>query len=286
MATSIKKKIAVIPADPAGNPTVFVLSGATPDEYKSIARALLEHPDIECEQVAFVTGSRSIEMSGMEFCGNAARAFAYIAAKGMIDGKTEPGPVAVLDISSSGTSSLIPCVADLDKGLAASVMPLPKRFKTLKDCDFEPAIGKTVVIMDGITHLIADGIQYTEENYLKMKEALIREFDPDALGVLYLDKDKLELTPLVHVRKVDSTYMEGSCASGAAACAAYLSDGRPDGELEFTFHQPKGELSAVVNVRDGKASRISIGGSVSFSEPRYVEIEYESNNEESLDQIY
>ena len=66
----VKRKLLIQIADPAGNITAFVLNGARPAEYEGIAKCIFEHADYGAEQVAFVKGTDSFDMSGMEFCGN------------------------------------------------------------------------------------------------------------------------------------------------------------------------------------------------------------------------
>ena len=175
-------------ADPSGNKTAFVLSGARPEDYQSIAKYILEETDYGAEQVAFVKSTNAFDMSGMEFCGNAARAFALMSAKGMIDGKASPESRTFLEVSVSDGRHPVVCGVDTESGHASASIPLPKRIKTLKHCDFKPAEGKTVLIMEGIAHLIADDIEYSEEGFDQIRQAMQEQFDPEALGCVFLTK--------------------------------------------------------------------------------------------------
>ncbi len=220
MSKTVERKILIQMADPSGNKTAFVLSGARPEDYQSIAKYIMEETDYGAEQVAFVKSTHAFDMSGMEFCGNAARAFALMSAKGMIDGKASDETRTTMEINMSDGRHPIICGVDTESNHASASIPLPKRVRTLKHCDFKPAEGKDVIVMDGIIHLIADGIEYNEKDFDQIRKAMQEQFDPQALGVMFLNTETLEMTPVVYVAGVDSTYIEGSCGSGSA-CAAY-----------------------------------------------------------------
>ena len=275
----IKKKILVQIADPAGNTTAYVLSGAREDDYEGIAEYIMEHSEHNVEQVAFVKGTDSIDMSGMEFCGNAARAFALMSARGMIDGKACDNETAYIDITVSGRENPVKCEVMPIDNYSKAFIPLPKRVKTLKYCEFEPARGIKVIVMDGIIHVIIENTEYSEDIFQKIKDALLSQFDPEALGVMFLDRDNFTMTPVVYVKNVDSTFVEGSCGSGSAAAAYYLSEGLKDGEYSFELMQPKGSILAKTVVENGEITSISIEGPVSISDPEMIEVEYEADEQ-------
>ena len=275
-----KRKMLIQMADPAGNKTAFVLNGARREEYRAIAKYILEKTDTGAEQVAFVKSADSIDMSGMEFCGNAARAFALMTAKGLINGKKAEEETTAVPVTVSGRDHPVVCVVNTEHDYTKIVMPLPKRIRELKSCSFKDAEGCTVIVLDGITHLIAEDIDYTEENFEAIKEALIEQFDSPAVGVMYLSKDTLEMTPVVHVSEVGSTYIEGSCGSGTTAAAVYLAQGKPDGEYFFDIKQPAGTIRATAVVKDGELSSVYLEGPVKISDPELIEVEYESDENE------
>lgn len=280
----VKRKLLIQIADPAGNITAFVLNGARPAEYEGIAKCIFEHADYGAEQVAFVKGTDSFDMSGMEFCANATRAFALLSAKGYIDGKGSAEDAAEMDIDVSGATKPVHCEVRKSDDFTKIRMPLPKRVKTLKHCDYEPAEGCKVVVMNGIVHLIADGLEYTEDNFAKIKDALLSQFDPPALGVMYLDRESLTMTPVVYVKGVDSTYIEGSCGSGTTAVSEYLSRDKEDGEYQYEIKQPRGSILTKAVVEDGEVTSITLEGPVEISEPELIEAEYEFEDEtENMD---
>ena len=77
------KKLDVLVADCSGNITIMVLTPVDRSDYKVVAQALLDNEAMGGEQVAFVVPcgpSDKMEMCGLEFCGNASRAFALYTA--------------------------------------------------------------------------------------------------------------------------------------------------------------------------------------------------------------
>ena len=319
MGNTIKRKILLQMADPSGNKTAFVLNGARSEDYQSIAKYILEQTDYGAEQVAFVKSTNAFDMSGMEFCGNAARAFALMSAKGMIDGKPSEDSRTFMEVSVSDSRHPVICGIDKDTGHASASIPLPKRIKTLKHCDLAPAVGKSVIIMDGIAHLIADDLEYDEEGFDQIRQAMLEQFDTPALGVMYLNTKTLEMKPVVYVQGVQSTFEEGSCGSGSAAAAYWLAthssndtaesdaadsdtgasapadsdtdasapadsdtgaSAPADGTYEYELKQPAGTIHASCVIKDGKPSALYIEGSVELSDPEYITIEYESAEDE------
>ena len=276
----IKRKILVQMADPAGNKTAFVLNGARREDYAGIAEFIMEHTDTGAEQVGFVNGVDSFDMSGMEFCGNAARAFALLSAMGYIDGKGTEADETVMSVTVSGRATPVSCEVNRKTCYTKISMPLPKRVKTLSHCGFKPAEGCKVLVFDGIIHLILEDVEYTSENFDQIKQAMTEQFDPPALGVMYLDRETLNMTPVVFVKDVGSVFVEGSCGSGTTAAAAYLSDEMDDGEYSYEICQPGGTILATAVIKDGKPDSIYIEGPVGISEPVMIEAEYEAGENE------
>lgn len=296
---TMKRRLLIQMADPSGNKTAFVLSGARQEDYQGIAKYIMEETDYGAEQVGFVKSTNAFDMSGMEFCGNAARAFALISAKGLIDGKASEEKRISLEVTVSGMSKPVICGVDTESDHASASIPLPKRVRTLKHCEYKPAEGKTVVVMEGIVHLIADGLEYDDEDFDQIRQALIDQFDPAALGVMYINTDTLEMTPVVHVRSVGSTFTEGSCGSGSAAAAYCLAtrligenavsaedntDGEAsalqDGTYEYEIKQPAGTVHASCVIDRGEPRATFIEGQVILSDPEFITVEYESNEDE------
>ena len=81
-----KNKYNIVVANPANNITVFVLDYVEKEDYKDIAKNILENTDFNAEQVGFVKepimgGDVRLEMMGGEFCGNASRSIGMLFAR-------------------------------------------------------------------------------------------------------------------------------------------------------------------------------------------------------------
>ena len=96
---------------------------------------------------------------------------------------------------------------------------------------------------------------------------------------MFLDTKTLNMTPVVYVKNVDSTFVEGSCGSGSAATAYYLSEDMEDGEHSFELKQPRGTILAKSVIEDGEIKKLSIEGLVSISDPEMMEVEYEADEQ-------
>ena len=76
-------RIRYISADPAGNLTALTLTQVKPEERAAVAARMMVRCPEGFEQVGFIGAHAAdaalprLDMMGGEFCGNAARAFAY-----------------------------------------------------------------------------------------------------------------------------------------------------------------------------------------------------------------
>ena len=275
-------------ADPAGNITIMVLSPADRKDYAAIAEALLEKHR-EAEQVAFILRPQdppAMEMCGLEFCGNASRAFAYYAA-----GLNEP-PLKEITVRVSGTSELLHADLDFEKETAQIEMPLPEGAEEISIQAGESVLSGILVRMDGIAHLVfSDSLQEDPRSVLRLMDAPEEEVrslfcgirddlagrerkrtgtDFPAFGIMFLDQETGTLRPIVYVRDVDTIYFEGSCASGSAA-TAYACALQTE-ETEFRFREPAGELYVSVRRDHGGIAKILLSGSISLSETMTMEM--------------
>ena len=245
-------------ADPAGNLTA-IIRGAEPEKRLPIAKAILDAG--KAEQVGFEVppmygGCGRLEMMGGEFCGNAARAFAFQkAAEQWPDGEHE------LCVEISGVEKPVPVRVDLDNGTAFAQMPLPLE---LACCEVD-GTAYPVVVMEGIWHLIAEDREPSEE-FVKHAIQAVEQFQPEAFGILFLQQERL--TPAVWVRATQSLVWESSCGSGSLACGWYLSKRetkRTDGEARYTFSQRGGVIETVFCRENDRIVSCSMGGSVLLS---------------------
>ena len=108
----------------------------------------------------------------------------------------------------------------------------------------------------------------------RIKHLIYSDVDPemDAFGVMFINEEKDLMSPVVYVRDVDTTYFEGSCASGTAAAAIAKAAKENDGAFEYVFRQPDGTLYASVKKKDGQVVEIGLGGIIEITEILHVEV--------------
>lgn len=149
------------------------------------------------------------EMSGGEFCGNAARSAALLIAS-----------MTGNDINSftmSGYTGLVISFVENDI--------VKCEFKSLPTKSFESAVDSTkmkIVDLGGIVHVIVDG--KLPDNYTELHRhytECLNLSDRAAVGVLWCDKtgDNIVMHPVVWVKSIDTFFYETSCGSGSIAVA-------------------------------------------------------------------
>ena len=277
----------VLVADSSGNITIMVLTPTDRADYKVVAQALLDDGSLGGEQVAFIVpvGSNDarMEMCGLEFCGNASRAFALHECRrlGLLD-----AGFGKISVSVSGCEQMLSgrvydaeCVPSADNvfGACDAVvemdMPVPVSAHELSADVLGISKSGLLVDMDGISHLILTDIAPSAELFDDIKHR-VYEIDPDmpAFGIMFCDTVNGLMTPVVYVKDVDSTYFEGSCASGSVAASFALAKDADDGVHDFVLQQPEGALYTSVRKEKGRIEGISLKGLVTLSEMMSVEI--------------
>lgn len=293
----------MIIANPAGNITAFVLDPVERSCYAEIARRIFDMSEYGVEQVGFILDDNTMEMSGLEFCGNATRSFGLLTAKRQ--GMRGQGELLV---RVSGASEPLSVEYDADSDYARISVELPIR--TLAFEEFRKEFGLEageydwiqsgiLVIYEGIIHAVVPaanasgfGAELDEEDvsfgdgptrnefkgwFLKMRDLINEKFDPPAMGVVYCEDEKScqaapagvesgAMKPIVYVKDVDSIYFEGSCGSGTTAYAAAYSLGKPDGIYRYNVEQPAGTILATCVIGDGQITKLTIESEVEFSE--------------------
>lgn len=274
----MSEKVKIVVADPAGNVTIFVKTPYTRTAYQRVARKLLEMTELGGEQVAFIkdmtAGTGRMEMCGLEFCGNASRAFALLLAKSQgIKGE------ATVPVTVSGCEETLQVQVDTARDWTKIKMPLPSGCKPIEVpgsvwSGVEQADTRTgrLVDMGGIVHLIISGITPDLETFARIKAWLYTKMTPPAIGVMFWNETEEKLTPMVYVKDVDSTYVEGSCGSGTTACGYAFSQGKPDGVYHYHLPQPAGVIDATVEVAEHRVQAVYIEGTVMLEKETEVEL--------------
>lgn len=304
----MKRQLDVMIGNSSGNVTIMVLTPAERSEYASIACSLLENQLLDGEQVAFVLEDR-MEMCGLEFCGNASRAYAlWNASRSSLltdvvslhekddegDKTSDDSASARLTVSVSGCNHPLTArifspsrnrdIDDSDKTAAVPVlsatvemdMPVPSKACMLTREDLGISRDGLLVDMDGISHLVLTDVAPSAELFDSVRNRLYHDLGMDmaAFGIMFCDTVNRLMTPVVYVRDVDTTYFEGSCASGSVAASYALAMDKPDGVHSFVLQQPEGVLSTAVTKENGDVVKIALKGSVSISDMISIDLEY------------
>lgn len=247
----------IVLANPSGNITALVKTNVAPTLRRKVAAALMRRDNLKIQQVAFITPPRfgaqgRIEMAGGEFCGNALRCFGYYLA-------SQRGESATVRAEISGIDEVLSVAANLITQSAQASMPVPHKIESI----VLGANPSYLVWMQGIVHAVV---------YSAPDPTLISELSKTkvglqkAFGIMFLQKETMEMTPLVHVTEIATTVWEGSCASGSVAAAAVLSRELPGGLIKYTLSQPAGAISVSVFKETGHIRQIILDGKISFEE--------------------
>ncbi len=268
----------IIIADCSGNVTIMVLTPTNRIDYVDVAGKLLEDGRFNAAQVAFIRSEQNddtsvndiseMEMCGLEFCGNASRAFAYYKSL-----RSLPAAKSV-DIRVSGCEKVLTAYIDHDTSEVGMNMPVPSSSRIFTDDELPVNTGGILIDIGDISHLILENVAPSYETFENLKDYVYEHVSHDipAFGVMFCDTVNDLMTPVVYVRDVDTTYFEGSCASGTVAASYAFSGKLPDGEHEFALEQPEGTLVSRIIKKDGRIESIFLSGPVSLSEKISVEL--------------
>jgi len=265
----MSEKVRILVANPAGNKTILVLDEFGQNRYKDIAEKLLAMSEINAEQVGFVVkpkneGQGRMEMCGQEFCGNASRSFGLYM--GNLLGIKGPGTVT---IEVSGAENPLAVEMDTLTNHTKISMPLASEIMAFQVDDEK---NLSLVLFDGIVHVVAEGIAPSLAAFNRIKSIVLKMHDTPAIGVMFYDKKRDFLTPVVWVRDVDSTYFEGSCGSGSVAVASVLAETLNDGCHTFKLEQPAGSLEIIIIKEKGLVKNAFLQGQVELNPPITVSI--------------
>jgi len=262
-------KINILTANPDGNKTIFVLDHYERTEYKNIANKLLDIKEIGAEQVGFIIPAAGLEparmeMCGQEFCGNASRSYALYLAK--LVGINGPGSVT---IRVSGIDEDLEVEVDTSSNYTKISMPVPTNivhFPLMHSPDAQLAI------FNGIMHLVVFDKSATLDSFNKLKSSILKQYSSPAIGVMFYNTANVSLTPVVWVRDINSTFFEGSCASGSVATAAVLSKDFEDGTYTFKLPQPEGTLEITIIKENNIIKKAFLQGKVELDDATQIVI--------------
>ena len=255
--------------NPSGNITGLVTKDYPREKYQEIANKIMER-NSQVEQVGFLKNySDSIfrlEMAGLEFCGNASRAFAcFLVKEKYVSTNT-------FQISVTGFDGLIDCNVEIRDGKYFSSINL-KLQKHVKDLIRNEVLNNqevSVVNLPGISHLLLDQKKFTfnKENCKVEAKKIIKDLNLinlPAVGVVWFDNK--QINPVVYVKDIDSLFYENSCGSGSLAYGIYHSYLKNrDGKFDFEVVQKNNEVVEVeVEMSNNVINSAKLSGFTTFS---------------------
>lgn len=265
----MKKSFNYFRANPCGNITGFVVAPVYPGYRKAYTDCIIEQIDKDVEQVGFISPAYEgaplrMDMMGGEFCANATRAYGLYSA-----GFYDTDGLVDIEVYVSGHEGTTDVIADVknQKAYVALDAPLDKKSVEIDGKDY------TLIKLHGISHLIVEEKE-DKEFVDKALEILKKDYKDEAYGVLFFDKEKLEMIPYVYVEGSETLFREGSCGSGTVAVVDYLEDDveKLDEDYKISIKNPAGELEVFVyEFEDGK--KLCVGGKVELSEVEKKSIE-------------
>lgn len=265
----MKKTFNYFRANPCGNITGFVVAPVYPGYRKAYTDCIIEQIDKDVEQVGFISPAYEgaplrMDMMGGEFCANATRAYGLYSA-----GFYDTDGLVDIEVYVSGHQGTTDVIADVknQKAYVALDAPIGRENLTIagKDC--------TLIKLHGISHLVVEGEE--DRDFVdKALEVLKKDYKDEAYGVLFFNKEKLEMIPYVYVEGSETLFREGSCGSGTVAVVNYLEGDidKLDEDYKIAIKNPAGELEVFVyEFEDGK--KFCVGGKVELSEVEKKSIE-------------
>ena len=230
--------------DPTGNMTLLAETSVPEKTQPLIARKLMEL-EPETEQVGFISYGNDeirLRMAGGEFCGNASMSAAVLY---MLHTGSESGTVPV---HVSGTPDpVIVEVETLPKNMWRGRVIMPRPLSVKRE-HFPDGMVRPVVQFPGITHVILEEeMEKTEAE--KLAPIWCQLLKAEGLGLMFLNREKATLKPLVYVPEAGTLFWESSCASGTTAVGAVLltESAKP---VSVSLRQPGGTLE--ISAEEGK----------------------------------
>ena len=231
--------------DPTGNMTLLAETPVPEADQPLTAKRLMEQ-EPATEQVGFVSDTDDgigLRMAGGEFCGNASMSAAvlYLLRKGRDGGE--------VTVHVSGTPEPVPVTAERrPDGTWRGCVEMPRPLSVRKE-RFSDGTKRPVVRFPGITHVILE-TEMVQTEAERLAPVWCRELESEALGLMFLDRERGILKPLVYVPSADTLFWESSCASGTTAVGAYLA-AEAGTAVRVPLKQPGGTLEIEADP-DGK----------------------------------
>ncbi len=185
---------------------------------KEGSRLIADMESFDVEQAGFLVMDRAhFEMSGSEFCGNAARAAAMLFS--MLNENTEN-----FTFTMSGYNGPVEANIAWTQDRHADVTVIFESLKvTAESVTVLDNVAAKVVDLGGIVHvMIEDEFPKDYETQHRVITKELEFSDRGAVGVNWFTRsdEGVSLHPVVWVRDIDSFFYETACGSGSIAAAA------------------------------------------------------------------
>lgn len=251
------RKIRYLIMDPSKNITALGIDDIPVSDFNLVAKKILKENG-NVEQVGFLSFNTSadiaLHMAGDEFCGNATMCAAayYLNQKQL---RKRLVKVSVYGVAEPVSVNI--CEDDNNSFSATVDMPKPIGIRKIQDGEKDLPI----VEFSNIDHIIIEtnDIYQGSEKEEKRIRQLQAKLDIPSLGIIFFNKEKMSITPLVYVKKVDTVFWENSCASGTTALAAYIASINEGKEINLSILQPSGATLNAHVIEDGK---IELNGNI------------------------
>ena len=209
--------------NPSGNITALVIDDYKVEDYQKIANLIMEK-NSKIEQVGFLKKiddkinkiEYKLDMSGLEFCGNATRAFGcYLYKEKYIKEKE-------FNILVSGFNKPIKTKVEIinDEYYSSIELEFNSKYEDLIENEMLNGENINIIKLPGITHIMLDQDKFTfnENNCLTEAKEIINQLkllDKEAVGVIWYKNNKIN--PIVWVKNINSLFYENACGSGSLA---------------------------------------------------------------------
>ncbi|NLY76820.1 MAG: diaminopimelate epimerase [Tissierellia bacterium] len=262
-------KLRFVKVNPVENMTILVLDQLPTEYHKEVANRLMNYNNIYAEQVGFIQREdpyMRLQMMGGEFCGNATRSLAAYMVYNSYPGIRRMDGGYEVELKASGVTNTIKCIVkptDKENVYYSQIdMPLPLAVKDQSFYKKGETINTVRVDLPGIVHIIVDAnLIEDKEQFFQIVKSEMDKGNYEAFGIMFYDRKKDYMEPLVYVKVTDSLYWERSCASGTCALGSALAyeENQP---ITRSIYQPGGSLEVTAEWKVGKIVGLELNGLV------------------------
>jgi diaminopimelate epimerase len=253
----------LVRANPSGNKTAIVFDAVAFEDMRFVDAAI-QHTFPDTEQVLFVQdidGTPHGQMTGGEFCGNAARALGYVLAGGK---KSEQL------FTMSGLSTPVRVSVEPNASMLEMQTAFYREISTFSDGLVD------IVHLEGISHAVIlprHPLFYTLKNRAERLDrhdaimgvlADLEIVTQPASGLVFAEpkEDGVHITPYIYVRGINTLHAEQACASGSIAAASIMGIPALQEHLTNAIKQPSGETLNVALDIMGMSLHAKVSGAM------------------------